>query len=85
MHASSFLIVVRADRIDLLEHLAETFREIRAFVIVDRRHRDRRVIVQDVPVERRRGQRRTPPDEMWRRLGFIVTETEETDAAVSNG
>jgi hypothetical protein len=84
MNPSPFLVVVRSDRPDLVEDLSSTFRDIPAIVILDRRHRERRVIVQDMPVERRSGQRRALPDEMWRRLGFIVTETEATDAAVAN-
>jgi hypothetical protein len=48
-------------------------------VIWDRRVRDRRVIIQDVPVERRRGERRAPADvTTWSRRGFIVVRSERT-------
>jgi hypothetical protein len=44
-------------------------------VIWDRRIRDRRVIIRPVVTERRRGERRTPPDSMWYTHGFVVVET----------
>lgn len=40
----------------------------------DRRERDRRIILQEVSMERRRRQRRTEPDSMWYTHGFIVVE-----------
>ncbi len=43
----------------------------------DRRERDRRVIVQEVSMERRKRQRRAEPDSMWYTHGFIVVETAE--------
>jgi len=46
-------------------------------VIWDRRERDRRVITQDVTIERRRRQRRAEPDSMWYTHGFVVVETTE--------
>lgn len=42
-------------------------------VIWDRRERDRRVIIRDVEVERRRGERRAPADAtLWTARGYIL-------------
>ena len=49
----------------------------RSAVMMDRRLRERRVRVQQVALERRRGQRRREPDAMWYTHGFIVVETDE--------
>jgi hypothetical protein len=47
----------------------------RSAVMPDRRHRERRVRLQQVTIERRRSQRRTEPDPMWYTHGFMVVET----------
>jgi hypothetical protein len=47
----------------------------RSAVMVDRRHRERRVRIQQVTIERRRSQRRVEPDAMWYTHGFIGIET----------
>jgi hypothetical protein len=44
-------------------------------VLVDRRHRERRVRIQQVTIERRRSQRRAEPHAMWYTHGFMVIET----------
>jgi hypothetical protein len=41
----------------------------------DRRHRERRVKIQQVALERRRGQRRVERDAIWHTHGFIVVKT----------
>jgi hypothetical protein len=43
----------------------------------DRRKGDRRVMVQEVSLERRRRQRRAEPDSMWYTHGFTVVERTE--------
>ena len=48
----------------------------RSAVMMDRRYAERRVRVQQVALERRRGQRRREPDAMWYTHGFIVVETD---------
>jgi len=48
----------------------------RSAVMIDRRYAERRVRVQQVTLERRRGQRRRDPDAMWYTHGFIVAETD---------
>lgn len=47
----------------------------RPAVMPDRRHRERRVRMQQVTIERRRSQRRTEPHAMWYTHSFIVVET----------
>ena len=47
----------------------------RSAVMLDRRLRERRVKIQQVTLERRRGQRRIEPGAMWHTHGFIVVET----------
>ena len=49
----------------------------RSAVMIDRRYAERRVRVQQVALERRRGPRRREPDAMWYTHGFIVVETDE--------
>jgi hypothetical protein len=49
----------------------------RSAVMADRRHRERRVRIQQEAIERRRSQRRTEPQAMWYTHGFIVVETPE--------
>jgi hypothetical protein len=46
-------------------------------VVWDRRHADRRTVVQEVSIERRRRQRRAEPDSMWYSHGFVVVEATE--------
>jgi hypothetical protein len=43
--------------------------------MVDRRHRERRLRIYQVTIERRRGQRRAEPPVMWYSHGFMVIET----------
>jgi hypothetical protein len=47
----------------------------RSGVMVDRRQRERRVRMQHMTIERRRGQRRAEPHAMWYTHGFIVIES----------
>jgi CheY-like chemotaxis protein len=47
----------------------------RSAVMADRRHRERRLRMQQVAVDRRRTQRRAEPHTMWYTHGFIVIET----------
>ena len=44
-------------------------------VMTDRRHRERRLRMRQVTIERRRAQRRAEPHAMWYTHGFIVVET----------
>jgi hypothetical protein len=41
----------------------------------DRRHRERRLRMQQVTIDRRRSQRRAEPHAMWYTHGFIVIKT----------
>jgi hypothetical protein len=41
----------------------------------DRRHRERRLRLQQVAIDRRRTQRRAEPHALWYTHGFIVVET----------
>jgi hypothetical protein len=69
------LIVVRRGATDVFERLRAEFAGKRNVpeVIWDRRVRDRRVIIRDVAVERRRGERRAPLDAtQWATRGSIV-------------
>jgi hypothetical protein len=72
-----FLVVVRAGETELFEALREQLATAPypAALMWDRRRRDRRVIVQDVPEERRAGDRRALAYPEWDRQGFLVTET----------
>ncbi len=83
------LIVVRRGEIQVFERLQAEFAGTSdmAQVIWDRRERDRRVIIQEVEVERRRGERRAPLDvTLWTTRGYILarphggTTAEATDA-----
>jgi hypothetical protein len=49
----------------------------RSAVMVDRRQQERRVRIQQVAIERREGQRRAEPPDMWYTHGFMVIETPE--------
>jgi hypothetical protein len=44
-------------------------------VMFDRRGRERRVLLRQVPLERRHHQRRAEPDVAWHTRGFMVAET----------
>jgi hypothetical protein len=75
-----YLVIVRRGENRLFEELQsnlDRWPEGTA-VIWDRRERDRRVITQEVSLERRHRQRRAEPDSMWYTHGFIVVETTET-------
>jgi hypothetical protein len=55
-----------------------------AEVIWDRRVRDRRVIIQEVAVERRRGERRAPLDAtQWATRGYIVVRPRQAPRDVA--
>ncbi len=71
-----YLVVIREGAVEIFEGLQRTLgrEETTIAVIWDRRKRDRRVIIQDFVPERRRGERRAPPDTMWDTHGFIVVE-----------
>jgi hypothetical protein len=45
-------------------------------LMLDRRERERRVLHQQITLERRQRPRRTEPDAMWYTHNFIVVETE---------
>jgi hypothetical protein len=74
---SRYLIVVRRDQPDLFQALlASTAGDPMVQVILDRRQRDRRVILRDVDTDRRRrADRRAAPDTLWLSRGFLVTRT----------
>jgi hypothetical protein len=44
-------------------------------LLLDRRERERRVLRQQVTIERRQEQRRAEPDAMWHLRGFVVVQT----------
>lgn len=78
------LVVVRCGETEVFERLQAGFvrmpKDVR--VMWDRRVRDRRVIIQDVEPERRRGERRAPVDAtMWTTRGYIVAHPEPSAAA----
>jgi hypothetical protein len=75
-----YTIVVRRDQPDLYRALvASTVGDEMAQVILDRRQRDRRVILRDVDHDRRRRpDRRSVPDAMWGARGFLVARTYRT-------
>jgi hypothetical protein len=79
-----FLVVVRSGREQIFQDLRETFRGFPATVIWDRRRRERRVAGQQVPIERRQGQRRAEPRDTWRTLGFIIVESDSHSADASS-
>ncbi len=73
------LIVVRRGEAEVFERLQAEFAGTPdvAEVIWDRRVRDRRVIIQDVEVERRRGERRAPLDAtVWGARGYLLARPE---------
>ncbi len=77
-----YLVIVRRGETRLYEELQNNLDRWPegTTVIWDRRERDRRVIMQDVILERRRRQRRSEPDSMWYTHGFIVVETTDPPA-----
>jgi hypothetical protein len=77
------VVVVRRGEREVFDRLrAELGAEIE--VIWDRRVRDRRVIIQDVADERRRGERRAPVDAtFWTTRGYIMTRSSAGEAAVT--
>ena len=78
------LVVVRRGETEVFERLQAGFARMPndMRVIWDRRVRDRRVIIQDVELERRRGERRAPLDvTMWTTRGYIVAHPEPSAAA----
>src|SRR5262245_51343026 len=68
------LVIVRRGETEVYERLKAQFAGMpNVQVIWDRRVRDRRVIIQDVDDERRRGERRAPLDAtMWATRGYFV-------------
>lgn len=69
------LVVVRREADAIFDRLRAEFAPVTGDteVIRDRRVRDRRVIVQDVESERRRGERRAPLDAtVWTTRGYIM-------------
>jgi hypothetical protein len=74
---SRYLIVVSRDQPDLYRALvASTLGDQTVQVILDRRQRDRRVILRDVDTDRRRRtDRRAAPDALWLSRGFLVART----------
>jgi hypothetical protein len=73
---SEHLIVVRSDARRLYEELqAQAGQDEGVRVILDRRRRDRRVVIQDVAHERRRGDRRSAVAPAWDPRGFFVVRT----------
>lgn len=70
-----YLVVVRRGEAEVFQSLEEHFARgpDPTPVVWDRRVRDRRVIIQDIEPERRRGERRAPIDAtMWTERGFVV-------------
>src|SRR5262245_13742082 len=68
------LVVVRRGETEVYERLKAQFAGVPGVrVIWDRRVPDRRVIIQDVGNERRRGERRAPLDAtMWTTRGYFL-------------
>jgi hypothetical protein len=68
------LVIVRRGETEVFERLKAQFAGVpNVQVIWDRRVRDRRVIIQDVDNERRRGERRAPLDAtMWTTRGYVL-------------
>jgi hypothetical protein len=69
------IVVQRTNRVVLQAILQNADRwPDRSAVLIDRRHEERRVRMQQVTIERRQSQRRAQPDDRWYTHGFIVVE-----------
>jgi hypothetical protein len=82
------IVIVRRGEAEVFRSLQEHFGQgpDPTPVIWDRRVRDRRVVIQDVAVERRRGERRAPLDATtWNRRGFIVVRVDRPSADSREG
>ena len=85
------LVIVRPGETEVFERLKAEFAGMENVQVVwDRRVRDRRVIIQDVDDERRRGERRAPLDAtMWTTRGYVIARphtgapTQAAEAPVS--
>jgi hypothetical protein len=74
-----YLLIVPRDRRDLYEYLKLRFSEVDNFeVILDRRQADRRQRGEPSEPERRRAERRRPPDS-YRRTDWFVIARQETN------
>jgi hypothetical protein len=71
------LIVVQRENLAVLQGILQYPERwpARTAVMSDRRHRERRVKIQQVALDRRRAQRRVEPDALWHTHGFIVVKT----------
>lgn len=75
----TFLVIVKRDEPGLFTYLQQHFQEPEISVLMDRRLGERRQRVIPVPLERRRGDRRTirsEEDPLWK-YGFRVAVTQE--------
>ena len=73
-----YAVIVRQGETRVFESLKAHSHELGLTEVVwDRRVRDRRVIIQDVGNERRRGERRGHPGPMWDTLGFMVVRQDD--------
>jgi hypothetical protein len=77
LRSSNCLIVVQRTHRAVLQGILQNPDRwpTRSAVMVDRRHRERRLRMQQVTIERRRSQRRAEPHAMWYTHGFMVIET----------
>lgn len=74
-----YLLIVPQDRRDLYEYLKRQFTEVDNFEVVpDRRLADRRQRNEPHEPERRRAQRRRPPDSYRRTDWFVIAQQETT-------
>jgi len=78
MRAPSRMIVVRRGESDTFKMILNSPDRWPAgtALMLDRRGQERRVLQQQVAIERRQRQRRAEPDAMWYTHNFIVVETE---------
>ena len=74
------LVIVRRGETEVFERLKARFANSPGVQVMwDRRVRDRRVIIQDVNNERRRGERRMPLDAtMWTIRGYFLARPHST-------
>jgi hypothetical protein len=79
------LVIVRRGETEVFERLKAQFAGTpKVQVMWDRRVRDRRVIIQDVDDERRRGERRAPVDAtMWTTRGYFLARPQPTAPGVA--